>query len=61
MTTASRRHDISLAGSPTNAAPMKLCQGACKSDKPPEGGVQLTPAKWVCAGCWVAKQRKMRR
>lgn len=40
--------------------PLKLC-GKCDGDKPPEGGVQLNPQKWLCAGCWVAKQRRMGR
>lgn len=25
----------------------------CNKDKPPEGGVEMRPGKWVCAKCWT--------
>jgi hypothetical protein len=46
------RADIYLPGTPRNANPFKLCDGQCQSAKPPEGGVQISPTKWVCASCW---------
>jgi hypothetical protein len=30
----------------------------CKQTKPPEGGVQMSQAKWHCAACWVARAIK---
>ncbi len=27
----------------------------CKKAKPPEGGVQMNPTKWLCAQCWAAR------
>lgn len=27
----------------------------CDSDKPPEGGVQMSREKWYCAKCWTVK------
>lgn len=34
----------------------KFCN-PCKQDKPPEGGVQMTPSKWVCYSCWKKIKR----
>jgi len=31
---------------------MKPCT-MCHRDRLPEGGVQMTPAKWVCQSCWL--------
>lgn len=42
------------------AQPLKLCH-RCKKDVPPEGGVQASTNRWVCAKCWphfVKKQLK---
>ena len=33
---------------------LKLCN-KCEEKRPPEGGVQMTPAKWYCAACWTKK------
>lgn len=30
----------------------------CQADKPPEGGIELGPSKYVCAECWKARARK---
>lgn len=30
----------------------KLC-GKCEIAKPPEGGIHMSPSKWVCAMCWT--------
>jgi hypothetical protein len=46
------RTEIYLPGTPKNAMPLKHCQGACDSPKPPEAGVQVSASKWVCASCW---------
>jgi hypothetical protein len=31
---------------------MKLCS-RCQRDRFPEGGVQMTPIKWICQSCWI--------
>jgi hypothetical protein len=31
---------------------MKLCS-RCQRDRFPEGGVQMTPVKWICQSCWI--------
>jgi hypothetical protein len=30
---------------------MKLCTD-CKRDRLPDGGVQMSPTRWICAQCW---------
>ena len=30
----------------------------CKHDKPPEGGIELSPTKWYCGPCWVSPNKK---
>lgn len=37
-----------------NAQRLKLCT-QCEEKKPPEGGIQMNPTRWICAACWVAK------
>jgi len=33
----------------------------CKRDRLPEGGIRLTPTRWVCARCWtLILQRRSR-
>lgn len=46
-----QRNDITLPGSAKGELPMRPCS-KCGHDKPPEGGIQMSPARWVCAGCW---------
>ena len=29
----------------------RMCQ-ACDQSRPPEGGIQLSRTRWVCASCW---------
>lgn len=33
----------------------------CKQTKPPEGGVQMNAAKWLCAQCWAARAATQKR
>lgn len=35
----------------------KLCN-KCEEMKPPEGGIELSPSRWSCAGCWVSRALK---
>lgn len=39
---------------PRPAHQFKLC-GRCSQSKPPEGGIDMSPAKWICAACWTRK------
>ena len=32
----------------------KLCDKCLKS-KPPEGGIEMSKTKWICAVCWTRK------
>ena len=32
----------------------KLCN-KCEEMRPPEGGVQMSPSKWLCAVCWTRR------
>ena len=31
---------------------LQLCN-KCEERKPPEGGVQMNAARWICASCWT--------
>lgn len=31
----------------------KLC-AKCEQEKPPEGGIHLSPFKWICQVCWLS-------
>jgi hypothetical protein len=53
-------NQISLAGSAKTSHQYKLCH-FCEERKPPEGGIQLSPRRWLCAVCWVDKTRKVKR
>ena len=34
---------------------LKLCN-KCEEMKPPEGGVQMSAARWICASCWTDRE-----
>lgn len=51
-------HDFKLEGSRTQLQPLKMCANH-KELKPPEGGCQLTPKRWVCSRCWLAISRRL--
>lgn len=40
----------------TSAHQFKLCQ-TCEQQRAPEGGIQLSPKRWVCATCWIKFRR----
>jgi hypothetical protein len=50
---------IAMTGSAINGNKYKLCH-YCEEKKLPEGGIQLTQRKWVCAACWVDKMKALR-
>ena len=33
----------------------------CQRDRLPQGGVQMTPAKWLCQSCWIARSQNKER
>lgn len=35
-----------------HAHKLQLCS-KCNKEKPPEGGVEMSATKWVCASCWT--------
>jgi hypothetical protein len=38
----------------------RLCNG-CNKERLPEGGVPLSPTRWLCAACWAKfNQRKFK-
>jgi len=39
-----------------NDRPHRECD-KCRKTKPPEGGIEMSPTKWVCYGCWVQRRR----
>ena len=50
---------IALKGSPIHGSKFLLCH-YCEEKKMPEGGIQLSPRRWVCAVCWVDKLRALK-
>ena len=41
----------------TMAPLLKLCT-KCQTSRAPEGGVELRPARWFCARCWMMFSKK---
>lgn len=39
---------------PRNAHRFKLCN-KCEEKKPPEGGIEMSSTRWLCAACWTHK------
>lgn len=35
----------------------RLC-AKCEELRPPEGGIEMNPSKWVCATCWTRRAIK---
>lgn len=33
----------------------------CYSNRPPEGGVEMGPGKWLCANCWTIRATRTRK
>lgn len=32
----------------------KVC-ARCEQHKPPEGGINMNPTRWICAACWTRR------
>lgn len=52
------KNGINLPKTPVHANKMQTCS-KCLKEKPPEGGVEMSATKWVCASCWT--NRAIRR
>jgi hypothetical protein len=48
---------LTLNSPPPPSHQFKTC-AKCEQSKPPEGGIDMTPTRWICAACWVAKASK---
>lgn len=42
---------------PRTAAPQHKFKHCSKCDQPraPEGGIEMSPTRWICASCWTLK------
>ncbi|CAB4195439.1 hypothetical protein UFOVP1298_19 [uncultured Caudovirales phage] len=45
---------ITLPNSAVLSNKFQLCN-KCLKEKPPEGGVEMSPTKWICARCWTIR------
>jgi hypothetical protein len=34
---------------------LQMC-GKCLKEKPPEGGVEMSATRWICASCWTDRE-----
>ena len=34
---------------------LQMCS-KCLRDKPPEGGVEMSATRWICASCWTDRE-----
>jgi hypothetical protein len=50
------KHQLKLPGSPPLGQKYKHC-ATCKQDKPPEGGVEMSPTRFVCVVCWNRRKK----
>lgn len=48
------KNGINMPQTPRYAHQLKLCS-KCKNMKPPEGGIEMSPTRWMCASCWTNK------
>jgi hypothetical protein len=46
-------HHLQL-GSKQPVHQLQLCN-KCEEKRPPEGGIQMSAAKWICACCWTKR------
>lgn len=33
----------------------------CQESRPPEGGIEMAPGRWLCAACWTKRMTGARR
>lgn len=48
------KNGINMPQTPRHGHQFKLCS-KCNQDKPPEGGIEMSPTRWLCASCWTNK------
>ena len=41
-------------GSKQHVHQLQLCN-KCEEKRPPEGGIQMSAARWICACCWTKR------
>jgi hypothetical protein len=51
------KHQLKLPGSAKTAQNYKTCS-VCEKDQPPEGGIEMSPTRWVCVVCWTRQTKK---
>ena len=51
------KQNLRLNGSTQPVHPLRTC-AKCGEQRVPEGGIQMTPEKWICAICWTKRQFK---
>ena len=51
------KHQLKLPGSAKTAKNYKTCS-VCEKEQPPEGGVEMSPTRWVCVVCWTRSTQK---
>ena len=51
------RHQIKLPGSAIHGQKYKTC-AKCEKEQPPEGGIDMSPTRWVCVVCWTRRTQK---
>jgi len=50
---------IRLPGTQPSGPAVRECSApACSGLKPADGGIQLSPVRWMCADCWRRRQFK---
>ena len=42
---------VSLPGGNAQLHKYKRCK-KCDQDRPPEGGIEMSPTRWLCVNCW---------
>jgi hypothetical protein len=47
------RHQLEL-GNKQPVHKFKLC-AKCDEQKPPEGGIDMSPTRWHCSTCWTLR------
>jgi hypothetical protein len=51
------KNQLAFPGAPIavrNVHRFKLC-AKCNESKPPEGGIEVSPTRWMCVACWTVK------
>ena len=51
------KNGINMANTPRNMHKFRLCN-KCNQDRPPEGGIEMNPTRWICAACWTHRAIK---